>query len=69
LDIGSVFNQARGPDLIRSVDGFGSESGSMRAKITHKNRESEEISCSEVLDILFCVLKASPAAWTSFMKA
>jgi hypothetical protein len=42
------------PDLIRSVDPdseFGS--GSRMAKMTHKNRKSEEISCFEVLDVLF----------------
>jgi hypothetical protein len=27
--------------------------GARRAKITHKDRKSEEISCSKVLDVLF----------------
>ncbi len=53
--IGSGFNQ---------VDGSGS--GSRRSKITKKNKE---ISCFEVLDILFSGLKASPVAKTSFMEA
>jgi hypothetical protein len=46
------------PGSIRSVDldpnsesGFGS--GSRRAKRTHKNWKSYEISCFEVLDVLF----------------
>jgi len=37
-----------GLDPIRPNSVFGS--GSRRAKITHKNRKSEEISCIEVLD-------------------
>jgi hypothetical protein len=41
-------------------------SGSRRAKMNHKHRE---ISCFEVLDVLFSGLKASPEAWTSFMEA
>ena len=37
---------------IRNLDpGFGS--GSRRAKMIHKNRIKEEISCFEVLDVLF----------------
>ncbi len=48
------------PDSIRSVEpnlepGYGCR----RAKI----------SCFEVLNVLFCVLKTSPVAWRSFMKA
>jgi hypothetical protein len=31
-------------------------SGSRRAKMTHINRKSTEISCFEVLDVLFCGL-------------
>jgi hypothetical protein len=42
---------------------------SRKAKMTHKNRKSKEISCFEVLDVLFSGLKASPVAWTSFMEA
>jgi hypothetical protein len=42
--------------------------GSRRAIITHKNRKSEEISCFELLNVLFRGLKASPVAWTSFME-
>jgi hypothetical protein len=44
----------RNPDLdpIRPNSVFGSGSGPRRAKITHKNRKSEEISCIEVLDVL-----------------
>jgi hypothetical protein len=46
------------PDSIRSVDSdpdpySESGSGSRRAKITHKNRKSEEIFSYEVLDVLF----------------
>ncbi len=37
---GSGFNQVRG-------------SGSRRAKMTHKSRKNGEISCFEVLDVLF----------------
>jgi hypothetical protein len=50
----------------------GSRSGSRRAKITHKiseNRKKLKISCLEVLDVLFFGLKASPAAWASFIEA
>jgi hypothetical protein len=43
-----------------------SESGSRRAKMTHK---SEENSSFEVLDVLFRGMKTSPVAWTSFMEA
>jgi hypothetical protein len=46
-----------------------SGSGSRRTKITHKNRKIFEISCFEELDVLFCGLKASSVAWTSFMEA
>jgi hypothetical protein len=35
-----------------------SGSGSRRAKMTHKSRKNEEISCFEVLDVLFSELKA-----------
>jgi hypothetical protein len=35
------------PDWIRIKSGYS------RAKITHKNRKSKEISCFEVLDVLF----------------
>ncbi len=45
-----------------------SGSGSRRA-IWTTNRKSEEISCFEMLDVLFWGLKASPVAWTSFMEA
>jgi hypothetical protein len=31
----------------------------------HKKRKSKEISCFEVLDVLFRRLKASPVAWAS----
>jgi hypothetical protein len=54
--IGSEFNQVGG-------------SGSRRAKVTHKNRKSEGISCLEALDVLFCGLKVSHVAWTSFLEA
>jgi hypothetical protein len=32
-------------------------------------KKSLEISCFEVLDVLFLGLKASPVAWTSFTEA
>jgi hypothetical protein len=38
-------------------------------KWTTKIEKSSEISCFEVLDVLFWGLKASPVAWTSFLKA
>jgi hypothetical protein len=38
----------------------GCGSGSKRIKRTHKNEKSEEISCFEVLDVLFLGLKAPP---------
>jgi hypothetical protein len=43
------------PDSIRSVsDPYSeSESGSRRAKMSHKSRKKYEISCFEVLDVLF----------------
>jgi hypothetical protein len=44
----------------------GSGPGSKRANITHK---SEDISSSEVLDVLFGGLKTSLGTWTSFMEA
>jgi hypothetical protein len=43
-----------------------SESGSRRAKMTHKRRKN---SCFEVLDGLFCELQASSVTWTYFMEA
>jgi hypothetical protein len=39
------------PPLPSRVAGSGS--GSRRAKMTYKNRKSKEISCFEVLDVLF----------------
>ncbi len=39
-------------------------SGSRRAKLNLKKKKSEEISCFEVLDVLFWRRKASPVAWT-----
>jgi hypothetical protein len=59
------------PDSIRSVDPdpeSGSGSGSRRAQ-RPKKEKSKEISCFEVLDVLFRGLKVSPVAWTSFMEA
>ncbi len=37
--------------------------------MTHKNRKKLINFISEVLDVLFWGLKASPVAWTSFMEA
>ncbi len=34
-----------------------------------KIEKSEEISCFEVLDVLFCGQKASPVAWMFFIEA
>ncbi len=42
---------------------------SSRAKMTHKNRISKEISCFEVLNVLFWGLMAFPVAWTSLTEA
>jgi hypothetical protein len=36
--------------------------------VTHKIEKSKEISCFEVLDVLFGGLKASLVAWPFFMK-
>ncbi len=38
-------------------------------KWPQKIEKSTEISCFEVLDVLFCGLKASPVAWAFFMEA
>ncbi len=43
-----------------------SESGSRRAKMTHKSRKN---SCFKVLDGLFCELQASSVTWTYLMEA
>ncbi len=37
--------------------------------MTHKNRKKLEISCFEVLDVLFWGMKAFLAAGTTFMEA
>ncbi len=50
------------PDSIRSVDPGGQ-------KWSTKTGKSSEISCFEVLDVLFWGLKASPIAWTFFIEA
>jgi hypothetical protein len=42
--------------------------GSKKAKITHKNRKSEEISCFEMLDALFRRLETSPVRGASKIK-
>jgi hypothetical protein len=52
---------------IRIGSGFSQASGSVSG--THKNRRNLEISCFEVLDVLFLGLKASSVSWTSFMEA
>jgi hypothetical protein len=45
-------------------------SGSRRTKMTHKyRRKYKEFLCFEVLDVLFCGLKASPVACVSFVEA
>jgi hypothetical protein len=64
------FGSGLDPDSIRSVepDPY-SESGSRRGKMTHKSRKNYEISCFEVLDVLFGELKASFVTWTFFMEA
>jgi hypothetical protein len=35
-------------------------------KMIHK--KEEVLLCFEELDVLFCLLEASPVAWTSFME-
>jgi len=45
----------------------GSGSGSRRAKMTHTNRKSSQISFFEVLNVFFWGMKASFVAWTSFI--
>jgi hypothetical protein len=37
--------------------------------MTYKYRKSKEFSCFEVLDVLFCGLKAPPVACASFIEA
>jgi hypothetical protein len=37
--------------------------GKKKPKMTHKKEKSKEISCFELLDVLFLGLKASPVAW------
>jgi hypothetical protein len=45
-------------------------SGYTKAILTHKKKKkSEEIACFEMLDALFEVLEASPAAWKPVMEA
>jgi hypothetical protein len=44
------------------------ELGSRRAKMIQKIGKNYEISSFEVLDVLFCGLKAPVIAWTSFME-
>jgi hypothetical protein len=61
---GSVSRSGLDPDSIGSVDPDlepNSESGSRsrRAKMTHKSRKIFKSSCFEVLDGLFCELRAS----------
>jgi hypothetical protein len=46
-----------------------SESGSRRAKMTTEVEKIKEISCFEVMDVLFWELKACFVTWTSFMEA
>ncbi len=50
------------PDLASHGSAF------KKAKMTHKIEKSKEISCFEVLDVLFRGLKASPVAWASLME-
>ncbi len=67
IRIGSGFNH-----VSWSVSGFG-----IRLKIriqegkkmTHKSRKRSEISCFEVLNVLFWGLKDSTVAWASFLEA
>jgi hypothetical protein len=37
-------------------------------KLPTKIEKSQEISCFEVLDVLYSGMKASPLAWTSFLE-
>jgi hypothetical protein len=50
------FGSGLDPDSIRSVDPYldlESESGYSRAEMTHKKRKNQDISCFEVLNVLF----------------
>jgi hypothetical protein len=51
----SYVAQEDGRNTYGSGSGFNqvSESGSRRVKMTHKSRKNQEISCFEVLDVLF----------------
>jgi len=68
---GSVLLLDPDPDSIWSVDPYvDTDSESIRAKITHKNRKKLR-NFFEVLDVRFRRLKSSSDAWTSlsFMEA
>jgi hypothetical protein len=54
---------------LNQVSGSVSGSGSRRAKMTDKNIKKYEISCFEVLNVLFCGLKAPSVPWTSYIRA
>jgi hypothetical protein len=56
--IGLHFVRVSDPDLDPDFQVSGSGSGSRRAKMTHKSRKNLEMSCFEVLDVLFGELKA-----------
>jgi hypothetical protein len=43
-------------------------SGARRKKMIHKVKKRKDMSCLEVLDVLFRGLKSSPDAWASFKE-
>jgi hypothetical protein len=48
---------------------IGNGSGSKKAETSNKNRKIKEMSCFEVLDVLFSGLKVSPvASWRPRIK-
>jgi hypothetical protein len=72
LHQGLGFGSGLDPDSIRSVDQdpySESGSGTRRTKMSHISRKNLEISCFEVIDVLFLELKASFGNWTLFMEA
>jgi hypothetical protein len=52
--------------IARSVSLSVSDPDPGGQKLPKHNRKSKESSCFEVLDVLFCELKASPVALSSF---
>ncbi len=61
-----MFRSGLDPDLISSVDSVRIQKPAPepegQKKMTHKNRKNQEITCFEVLDVLFWGLTASLVA-------